>query len=317
MMLAVYGPTVTGKTNLAIKLAKKFDGQIISCDSRQIYKGMDIGTGKVSPNSKIEKNDEFWMVDNIKIYGFDLINPGKTYSAAQFASYCKKKSKIIISEKNLPIITGGSGFYLKAAIAGIKSMGIKPNKTLRSELEKLTKYELYQKLLLANPQRARSMNDSDRQNPRRLIRAIEISLSNRKLTNNQLPIANNLIIGLTAPNDFLFKKADAWLKERLQLGLIEEVKKLVRSTGYQWLDSLGLEYRWISRYLKGDVSHDMAISRLKGDIHNLIRKQKTWLSQFGEISIFDITKKGWELELENVIGNSTVAQQAILGYTQS
>src|SRR3972149_6084922 len=175
MMLVIYGPTATGKTTLAIELAQKYNGELISADSRQVYRGLDIGTGKVSFTSKIGKHQGFWIVDDVKIHGFDLVNPGQRFSVADFLTFANSSIVQTIKLNKLPIIVGGTGFYIKALINGIGSIGIPLNPKLRQQLEKLSTTDLYQKLLEINPKRAQSMNDSDRKNPRRLIRAIEIS----------------------------------------------------------------------------------------------------------------------------------------------
>ncbi|MBI3342444.1 hypothetical protein HY024_04960, partial [Candidatus Curtissbacteria bacterium] len=129
--LIIYGPTASGKTALAIRLAKKINGELISSDSRQIYKKLDIGTGKVSLEDKPKKENEFWEVDGVKIYGFDQIEPGKDFSAAKYLKYADKQIKRIKSENKIPIIVGGTGFYIKAQIEGIETIGIKSNKKLR------------------------------------------------------------------------------------------------------------------------------------------------------------------------------------------
>ncbi|MBI2599244.1 tRNA (adenosine(37)-N6)-dimethylallyltransferase MiaA [Candidatus Curtissbacteria bacterium] len=310
MMLVIYGPTATGKTNLAIKLAKKFNGELISADSRQVLRGLDIGTGKVSFDVKVEKHKGFWIVDGIKIRGFDLANPGEPFSVADFL-YHTSASMIQITKANkLPIIVGGTGFYIKAFIDGINSIGIPADQKLRSKLEKLSAAELYQNLKELDRKRAELMNQSDRQNPRRLIRAIEIALHNQKQvagkrkqsTRNHLPATNYLLIGLTAPNNFLYSKVDKWLQTRLDRGLIEEVRSLLdQGIDPDWLDNLGLEYRWLTRYLKGQVARDIAVERLKGDIHNFTRRQKTWFKQFKRIKLFDITEKNWQDKLEKTL----------------
>jgi len=128
MMLAIYGPTVTGKTNLAIKLAHKFNGELISADSRQVYKRLNIGTGKVSFESKIEKHDKYWVVDGVKINGFDSVKPGEQFTAADFVKFANNSIIKIIKLNKLPIIVGGTGFYIKALIEGIDTLGIPANK---------------------------------------------------------------------------------------------------------------------------------------------------------------------------------------------
>src|SRR3989344_4979412 len=122
--LIIYGPTATGKTDLALNLAKKFNGELISTDSRQVYKGLDIGTGKVSFGSKVEKHQGFWVVNGIKIHGFDLVNPDEQFTAADFLKSAVTSVIQITEEKKLPIMVGGSGFYIKTLINGLGSIGI-------------------------------------------------------------------------------------------------------------------------------------------------------------------------------------------------
>ena len=136
MMLVIYGPTATGKTDLAIKLAKKYNGEIISADSRQVYKNLDIASGKVSFSSTVVKHKGYWIVDGVKIYGFDLVDPGKRFSAADFIKFAKTTMIQIIEVKKLPIIVGGTGFYIKALIEGINTLGIPPNLNLQKKIIK-------------------------------------------------------------------------------------------------------------------------------------------------------------------------------------
>src|SRR3989344_7716217 len=146
-ILVIYGPTTTGKTDLALKLAKKFNGELISADSRQVYKDLDIGTGKISSKSNVIKHKGYWVVDGVKINGFDLVEPGDQFTAADFLKFANSLIIRIIKESKLPIIVGGTGFYIKSSLEGIPSIGISANQKLRSKLEKLSAGELYQKLL--------------------------------------------------------------------------------------------------------------------------------------------------------------------------
>lgn len=322
MMLAIYGPTATGKTALAIRLARKFNGELISADSRQVYKNLDIGTGKVDFSSQVEKHKGYWVVDGVKIHGFDLVEPpgyepglrkvasgyepglrSETFTAADFVKFANAALIRIRTAEKLPIFVGGTGFYIKALINGIDTIGIKPNSNLREKLQYLSTKSLFQKLAKINPSRAKSMNESDRANPRRLIRAIEIAMSDQKTNTINQP-SNHLLIGLNATNNYLYDRADDWLKTRLEKGMIEEVKKLIdNNVKTYWLDNLGLEYRWITRHLKGEVSKVTAIERLKGDIHNFIRRQKTYFKQLekNNLKIFDILQKDYEIELEKTV----------------
>ena len=312
MMLVIYGPTQTGKTNLALQLARKFQGELISADSRQVYKGLDIGSGKVGISDVVSKHHGYWMVNGVRINGFDLTDPGQQFSAADFLEFAHTTMTQIIGAKKTPIVVGGTGFYIKALLYGIWSIGIPADWKLRSGLEKLSSDDLYKQLFSIDPARAKSMNQSDRANPRRLIRAIEIVLLNQKsksknqkvkTTNYKLPTTNYQLLGLTAPNEFLFKKADRWLEERISYGLIEEVKGLLSAgVDSNWLKNLGLEYRWMTRYLQDKNSYEESLLRLKGDIHSFIRRQKTWFKQFKNVHLFDISEKNHQASIEKTVG---------------
>lgn len=323
MMLVIYGPTATGKTDLAIKLAKKYQGELISADSRQVYKQLDIATGKVSFTSKVERHEGYWIVDGVKIHGFDLVEPPgcepgskyETFSAADFVKFADTALIRISAANKLPIVVGGTGFYIKVLLDGLESIGIAPDLKLRSQLEKLLALTLFRKLIKINPSRANSMNESDRANPRRLIRAVEIAIHDTKqetkniLSSRQtIEPSNYLFIGLTAPNDFLYLKANSWVMTRLENGMIEEVRNLIENNiNTNWLEQLGLEYRWITRYLTGKIEKSTAVDRLKGDIHSFIRRQKTYFKQFekNKIEIFDISQKNWQIKLEKRLRESS------------
>lgn len=310
MMLVIYGPTATGKTALALKIAKRYNGEIVSADSRQVYRRLDIGTGKVSPTSKVEKYKSYWIVDGVKIRGYDLIEPGERFSAFDFLNFAINSIIRINKQSKLPIIAGGTGFYIKALLEGLDTYGIQPNWKLRAKLEKLTTVELFQLLKKNNPKKADQMNISDRQNPRRLVRALEISLATSLTRQPKIMLKNEyLLIGLTAPNTYLYGKADKWLAARLKLGLTGEVETQINSgVNPLWLEKLGLEYRWITRYVLHQIEKSVAQERLKGNIHAYIRRQKTYFKQFPTIELIDISQKGTTTLLEKRIK---------LWYTQS
>ncbi|MEX2028667.1 MAG: tRNA (adenosine(37)-N6)-dimethylallyltransferase MiaA [Candidatus Curtissbacteria bacterium] len=303
MTLVVFGPTTIGKTNLSLFLAKKLNGELVSADSRQVYKNLDIGTGKVNTESKTKRHNGYWEVDGVKIHGFDLVDPGERFTASDFLKFATNKIDDLEKQQKLPIIVGGTGFYINALLKGIDTAGIAPDYKLRSQLEKLSTPDLYKKLLSTNPQKAASLNQSDKNNPRRLIRAIEVSLSKGNQQTHSAPITGRLLsVGLTAPNEYLYKTADNWLKVRVDHGMIEEVRVLIKSgINAIWLDNLGLEYRWITRYIKGHISLNEALERLQGDIHGLIRRQKTWFPKFEGIKVFDVTDSNWRQEVEKTI----------------
>ena len=303
-MLVIYGPTATGKTDLALDLAKKFNGELISVDSRQGYKGLDIGTGKINFDATVKRHPGHWHLDGVKINGFDLVSPPTRFSVADFLQYTTASLFRIREAKRLPIVVGGTGFYIKALLNGIDTIGIEPNQKLRSQLEKLSLSVLYQKLQKIDSKKALFLNQSDRHNPRRLIRAIEIALSKKSIQQSNYPTIQGdyLLIGLTASNDFLYKRADLWLEKRLKKGLIDEVRHLLENdVSEKWLDNLGLEYRWITRLVLSRISKEEAVERLIGDIHSFIRRQKTWFSKFSNINLFDISNPKWRSALEKTV----------------
>lgn len=301
-VLIIYGPTATGKTALAISLANKFQGELISADSRQVYSSLDIGTGKVSFDSKIEKHPGFWIVDGVRVNGFDLASPGETFTASDFIRFAQSSIANINKEKKLPIIVGGTGFYIQALIEGLGTQGIPANQPLREKLEKLNRADLYQHLIKINPSKAKSMNQSDRLNPRRLVRAIEVSQSTiRELISHKFEI-NNLTIGLTAPNAYLFENADKSFESRLKLGMIEEIKNLLsEGVNINWLDSLGLEYRWLTKFTLGQIPEEEALKQCVGDLHSFIRRQKTWFKKLKNINVYDISSPSWADQLEKKV----------------
>lgn len=311
--VVIYGPTATGKTDLAIELAKKYNGELISADSRQVYKKLDIGTGKVSPNSVFQRANGNWRVDGVKIHGFDLTDPNQRFSVADFLKAANSSIIQIIKLKKIPIIVGGTGFYIKALISGIGSIGIPANQKLRGKLEKLQTGELYSRLYKLNRQKAISLNESDRLNPRRIIRAIEITAYGKgvEIKYKQLPVKNYIFIGLTAQNNILYKRADNWLRKRIKLGLFKEVDDLLSlNVSPDWLISLGLEYRWITKIALGEISKEHGLARLRGDIHSFIRRQKTFFGQFPKIEMFNIIKKGWREKLENKLDADILKKNA-------
>ncbi|MBI5356461.1 hypothetical protein HZB78_02510 [Candidatus Collierbacteria bacterium] len=167
-ILIISGPTAAGKTQLAFRLAKQFDGELISADSRQVYRGMDIGTGKEFPVQVKTQNSK------LKIFGYDLVNPDEEWSAAHFVKLADKLIPEIQSRGRLPIIVGGTGLYIANLLNPPETLNIPPDRKLRAELEKPAVAELQDRLKKINQKRFEKMNESDRSNPRRLIRAIEI-----------------------------------------------------------------------------------------------------------------------------------------------
>ncbi len=266
-MIIILGPTATGKTKLAIELAKKYNGEIISADSRQIYKYLDIGTGK--------DLDEY---GNISYHLIDIIEPEIDYSVYAFQKDFIKAYKKIIKKNKIPILCGGTGLYIESILLDYDlSNSPPPNPKLREELNKKNILELteyFQKInenIIENPK-------MDTKN--RIIRNIEICLNQDKINNqklNELPIKNYEIIGIFPGRENVKKHITDRLQRRIKEGLIEEVKNLLNKkiTGER-LHYFGLEYRYINNYLNGTYTKQELFEELNKAIHKFAKKQMTF-----------------------------------------
>ncbi len=270
-ILVILGPTASGKSDLAVNLAKKFNGEIISADSRQIYKGLDLGSGKVPILYEFRnKRNEFikssippvskkggihMYYRGIEHHLIDIISPKKTFTVSQYQKIGQKTIKNILEKNKLPIICGGTGLYIDSLIYGSQFPEVPPQPKLRKKLEKLSSENLFEKLEKLDPQRAKNI---DRHNRRRLIRALEIVITTGKpvpplprFSASSFPHNSAyLIIGIKKSQEELKKLIEKRLKKRLKIGMIKEVENLHKN-GLSWkrLDDFGLEYRFISRYL--------------------------------------------------------------------
>lgn len=291
-LLVIVGPTGTGKTDLALALAKKFNGEIVSADSRQIYIGMDIGTGKIDPSSKmlgVRKEKERWVVDDVPIHLYDIITPEKTFSVATYQQVALRIIGGIQKENELPILVGGTGLYIRAVVEGLKIPKVAPNKKLREQLESKPISSLVRELEKVDPQTAGKI---DKANLRRIIRALEVyhqtGESFSKLKGKFKVNFDALKIGLTSDRDFLYHRVDARIDTWIKTGFVEEVKELF-DKGYKEASALKtLGYRQIVMYLEGKVSLEEAIQRTKFGHHNYIRQQATWFRKETGISWFNI-----------------------------
>jgi len=268
--LVILGPTASGKTRLACELAYHLNGEIISADSRQVYKQLNIGTGK---------DLEEYNVNGKKInyHLIDIIEPGDQFYLHDFVRELKIAFDKIISQKKLPIICGGTGLYLDALHKDFSFTQIKENETLRKELEQLSKEELQKKL---SAYKNEKLKDVDHDSKKRLIRAIEIAeyLKNNttELTNTELPYKPYYIgINVTTEKrrELIYKR----LISRLDNGLIEEAENLLK-TGitHERLQFLGLEYKFLSFYLQNKISKEELIIQLSTAINQFSKRQMTW-----------------------------------------
>ncbi len=246
-ILVILGPTATGKTKLGVMLAKKYNGEIISADSRQVYKGMDIGTGK----DKSEYGD-------IPVWGIDLVDPDYNFNVSEFLDFARAKTKDIQNRGKLPIIVGGAVLYIKALLEPFETINVPKNDELRKELEKLSVEELQKRLGETN------LNQSDFNNPRRLIRAIEVKES-PSLECPDNPHYDYQIISLTAPLAHIYEQIDKRVDKRLKQGAAEEVKKLLEmgyslnlpsftATGYREVNNPELWKQKERQYAKRQIT---------------------------------------------------------------
>ncbi len=262
-IIAVIGPTASGKSALAIAVAKKFNGEIVSADSRQIYRGMDIGTAKPpishARRSRAAVKSNAYISQGIPHYLIDIKDPNEDYSAGQYKKDAIKAINKIIKAGKLPILVGGTGLYIAAIVKNLEIPAIKENKKLRLKLQKeIDKKGLdfvFKKLIAIDPEAAYII---DPKNPRRVIRALEIALISGKKFSEQrkagLPLYNILEIGINPPAKILNKKISKRIGQMINPsaggGLVNEVRKLARKYGYycKALDAIG--YREIIYYLK-------------------------------------------------------------------
>jgi len=276
-IIVILGPTATGKTKLAVKLAAKFNGEIISVDSRQVYRGMDLGTGKdlseysLSSQRKLgSRNKNKWIPDQVRndnsfvpYHLIDVVNPNQKFNVAKYKKLALKAINNVIARGKLPIVVGGTGLYLSALIDNYNIPAVKPNIKLRKKIEKM---ETLEKIKLLKKLDPAALEFVDTKNPRRLDRALEVCLSGHKfsaLRQKKNPLFNPLIIGIKFPREIINQRIDQRVDERLREGMIKEIE-LLHQKGVSWqrLDDFGLEYRYISRYLRGQYPKEEMIKLL-------------------------------------------------------
>jgi len=281
-IIVILGQTATGKSDFAVEVAKKINGEIISADSRQVYKGMNLGTGKITKRE----------MKRIPHYLLDIVSPkNATFSVSQYQKMAKKKIKEIIEKKKTPIICGGTGFYISSLTEGISFPEVSPNLELRNKLSKKTVLELFKILKEIDKERAKEI---DKNNKVRLIRAIEIAKSLGKIPKLKKvePEYNILKIGLTFPQNELKERIHTRLEKRIKKGMIKEIKEL-HQNGVSWkkLESFGLEYRYVSYYLQGKMTKSEMIEKLYSAIWHFAKRQNTWFKRDKEIVWINPSKK--------------------------
>lgn len=271
--IAIVGPTASGKTALSIAIAKAFSGEVISADSRQVYRGMDIGTAKVTPEE----------MSGVPHHLLDVCDPQEVYTAMDFVRDAHTALTDITKRGKLPVVAGGTFFYLDLLKGKIAIPEVAPNSDLRTELESLSNTELIEKLKALDPLRAEVI---DVDNPRRLVRAIEIATtlgSVPTITPVESPY-RWLTLGIDVPLTVLEERIRQRILDRLEQGMIEEVERLHQAgISFKRLESFGLEYRSIASYLKGQIRKENMIEELVTKTRQFAKRQKTWLKRDNSI----------------------------------
>ncbi|KAF0221158.1 MAG: hypothetical protein FD174_656 [Geobacteraceae bacterium] len=262
-LLVILGPTASGKTRLGVELARILDGEVISADSRQVYRGMDIGTGK-----------DLAEYGNVPYHLIDIVDPGHEFNVFEFQRRFLEAFADIQSRGRLPVMVGGTGMYLEAVLKGYRLVEVPENHVLREKLAGLPLEELAERLKRFNP---RLHNTTDLLERDRLVRAIEIAEFEKGDEPEPFPEIAPAVFGIRWERSALRRRITDRLKERLDQGLIQEVERLHRSgVPYETLEFYGLEYRFVAKFLKGELNRNDMFQKLNGSIHDFAKRQETW-----------------------------------------
>lgn len=271
-IIVIAGPTSSGKTAYSIKLAKKINGEIISADSRQIYKGINLLSGKVTKKE----------MGKIQHYMLDVADPKRAYSVVKYQKDATKAINAILKKGKVPIICGGTGFYIDALVYNRTIPEVKPNNLLRKKLEKLSTTELFSMLKKLDKNRAITI---DKKNPVRIIRAIEIATvlgKVPKLSESKSPYEIEWII-IDQDDTVLKEKIEKRLRDRIKSGMLREAKKLHQNgVSFKRMEKLGLECRESSLYLQGKISKKELIENLNSQIWKYAKRQRVWFKKYAK-----------------------------------
>ena len=262
-LITILGPTATGKTRIAAQLARDINGEIISADSRQVYRYMDIGAGK----DLIE-----FQKANVNYHLIDIIDPSEEYNLFRFTKDFHSSFKKITQKNKFPILVGGTGLYLSAILQSYYL----PEISNKTELQKLSSLKLKELRIILLKLKPKLHNKTDLVTKDRLVRAILVErfrVKNKKT----LPNIHSLNIGINLDREVIKKRITKRLKERLSNGMIEEVKDLLqRGISFEKLNYFGLEYKFVCQYINGKLNYNDMFQRLNSSIHNFAKRQMTW-----------------------------------------
>lgn len=280
-IIAVVGPTASGKSALAVEIARLVGGEVVSADSRQVYTGLDIGTGKVTKRE----------MRGIPHHLLDVASPKRTMSVVEYERLATRAICDILKRGKMPVVCGGTGLYIDAVLTDASFPAVPPNVKLRKELEKLSVTKLFEKLQKLDPSRAETI---DAKNPRRLIRAIEIAtaLGSVPARTSAKPRYDALVIGLTLPREELQERIHTRLLARMRRGMLAEARRL-HTEGLSWkrMEALGLEYRFLAQFLQKKIPKDKMIHDIGTAIRHYAKRQMTWFKRDKNILWFSPVDK--------------------------
>ena len=323
-LLIICGPTATGKTDLALALAKKFSSDIISADSRQVYTHMDVVTGKDIPpefefhKSSVTKpgiNIGYYTDGNVKIWGYDLVEPDQEFSVKTYFDFAHTVLADIVAKQALPILVGGTGLYIDAVVKSLDRIHVPRNKMMREKYSKKSAEELYRILMKTNPKHATLLNRSDRSNPRRLIRILEIvehEMSKRlKQKDERMSYASSiervsfddvLWIGVKAENEEALNiRIDRRVESRIGSEMDKEFEYLEKKGLMCFAPSSTIGYREWNEYIKGSVTKKEAVANWKTAERQFAKRQMTWFRKDKKINWFNIEDDEYKKKIVNMV----------------
>lgn len=274
ILISVVGTTASGKSGLGIDLAAHFGGEVVSADSRQVYRGLDLGTGKVTPEE----------CRGVPHHLLDIIDPGTPFSMAEYQPLAYEAIDGILARGKVPFLVGGTGLYARAVTSGYRLVEVVPDETFRAEMEKKPRAELVRAIA------AYGVDASDPQiSPRRLVRILEKLRAGAPAENESHPRYKTLQLGLTWERDVLYRRIEERLDARLDAGMVDEIRGLLESgVSPEFLDRLGLEYRYTTWYLQGRFSDFSGYrEKLLTEIRRFAKRQQTWFRRDADIIWLD------------------------------
>ncbi|MBD3311064.1 MAG: tRNA (adenosine(37)-N6)-dimethylallyltransferase MiaA [Candidatus Magasanikbacteria bacterium] len=280
-LIVILGPTACGKTSWSLKLSKKFNGEVISADSRQIYKKMDIGTAKEPGEWKRNGLRKTYYIEGIPHHLLDFLDPGKRFTVAEFRDKALKYAKMAQKNDRIPIIAGGTGLYIQSIVDNYRIPRIPPNKKLRQSLEEKQNKELVRLLEKMDQKAAKRI---DRNNKRRIIRALEVCILSGESFSEQRekgePLFETLQIGIDVPREVLYDRINMRVDEMMKMGLLKEIEGLLKQK-YSWsLPSMsGIGYRQFKGYFEGEKKLEECVNLLKRDTRRYAKRQIAWFKR--------------------------------------